>query len=129
MTEYAVLIGLLTAAVLGMQLYLKRGIQAGVKVAADQMSPHANDPTGEKAQVDGMRYESGERSQAVVATGSVLERKSAARTLRQRTANMTATTGGGVQRQIATDTAATSGVLPEGGSGVASRSEVVVDVR
>ena len=35
--EYAVLFGLVTAVLMGMQGYLKRGVQAGVKVAADQI--------------------------------------------------------------------------------------------
>ena len=35
--EYVVLIGVVAAAVLGMQAYAKRGIQAGIKVAADRI--------------------------------------------------------------------------------------------
>lgn len=35
--EYAIVIGVVTAAVLGMQLYAKRGLQAGIKIAADQI--------------------------------------------------------------------------------------------
>ena len=35
--EYAILIGIAAAALIGMQAYFKRGIQSGIKVAADQM--------------------------------------------------------------------------------------------
>jgi Flp pilus assembly pilin Flp len=35
--EYAVLIGIVTAALVTMQTYIKRGVQAGIKVAADQI--------------------------------------------------------------------------------------------
>ena len=35
--EYAILIGVITAAIVGMQTYAKRGIQATVKLAADQI--------------------------------------------------------------------------------------------
>ena len=38
-SEYAVLIGLITLALVGMQVYMKRGIQGVVKVAADQLGP------------------------------------------------------------------------------------------
>ena len=35
--EYAVLIGIVTAALVTMQTYIKRGVQAGIKAAADQI--------------------------------------------------------------------------------------------
>ncbi len=35
--EYSVLLGLVVAAFVGMQVYLKRGIQAAVKISADQL--------------------------------------------------------------------------------------------
>ena len=34
--EYAILVGIVTAALMTMQTYMKRGVQAGIKVAADQ---------------------------------------------------------------------------------------------
>ena len=43
-TEYVILLGVVAAAVVGMQFYAKRGIQAGIKVAADRIG----------SQVDGM---------------------------------------------------------------------------
>lgn len=36
-TEYVILIGIVMAALLSMQVYMKRGMQAMIKVAADQM--------------------------------------------------------------------------------------------
>lgn len=38
-SEYVVLIGIVTAALLGMQVYMKRGIQGVIKVQADQLGP------------------------------------------------------------------------------------------
>lgn len=35
--EYAIIIGLVVAGLTTMQLYIKRGIQAGIKVAADEL--------------------------------------------------------------------------------------------
>lgn len=35
--EYAIILGLVAAALTTMQVYLKRGIQAGIKVAADEL--------------------------------------------------------------------------------------------
>jgi Flp pilus assembly pilin Flp len=35
--EYGILIGIVTAALVTMQTYIKRGVQAGIKVAADQL--------------------------------------------------------------------------------------------
>lgn len=36
-SEYVILFGIITAALLGMQVYMKRGIQAVIKVAADEI--------------------------------------------------------------------------------------------
>lgn len=38
-TEYAILIALVAAALFGMQVYLKRGVQGRIKNLADQISP------------------------------------------------------------------------------------------
>lgn len=40
-SEYVILIGIVSMALLAMQTYMKRGIQAVVKVAADEMSQDA----------------------------------------------------------------------------------------
>lgn len=37
--EYAVILGLVVAGLTAMQVYIKRGIQAGIKVAADELGP------------------------------------------------------------------------------------------
>lgn len=37
--EYAILFGIVTMAILGMQVYAKRGLQASVKQFADQIGP------------------------------------------------------------------------------------------
>jgi Flp pilus assembly pilin Flp len=36
-TEYIVLIGLVSMAIIGMQVYMKRGIQAAIKLSADEL--------------------------------------------------------------------------------------------
>jgi hypothetical protein len=41
-TEYALLFGLVTMALVGMQVYMKRGIQAVVKVASDELGTQEN---------------------------------------------------------------------------------------
>ncbi|MBI3319016.1 MAG: hypothetical protein HYZ89_00285 [Candidatus Omnitrophica bacterium] len=40
--EYAILIGVVTAAIVGMQAYAKRGLQAGIKLMADQLGDQRN---------------------------------------------------------------------------------------
>lgn len=37
-TEYAILIGIVSAAIMGMNVYVKRGVQAGIKQSVDQMA-------------------------------------------------------------------------------------------
>lgn len=127
--EYAILLGIVTAAVLGMQVYAKRGIQAGLKMTADSLSPFApNDADGEKAQVDGMRYDSGDRQTTVFASGMVLDRRSATRTALAKSVNTKTLLGGGVEKTIVSDSVANTGQLPDG-PGVSVHAEVVVDVR
>ena len=126
--EYAIVLGLIVAAVLGMQVYAKRGIQAGLKGAADQLSPFgvANDRTGEKAQLEGMRYESGERrNRDVIAAGTVLERRAAVKASVERTV-VEREAGGSRTRTIQQDTSSTSGALAGGES---STSQVVIEIR
>lgn len=123
--EYAILIALISMAIAGMQLYAKRGIQAGVKVAADQLSPIAGDADGSKAQLAGIRYESGDRSNSVVAEGSVLNRASASTSKKTQVAETSTTEGGGVER-IVNESNSVSGALAGGAS---SQSEVIIDVR
>ena len=56
--EYLLLFGVVAAAITGMMVYAKRGLQAGLKVAADDLTPFPGDP--EKAQIEGMRQETGD---------------------------------------------------------------------
>ncbi len=74
LTEYALIIGVVLAAVTGMQTYIKRGIQSSLKVAADQIGD----------QQRGLQYEAGDRVGSVPGTtpttpGTVLEQQSATR--------------------------------------------------
>ena len=77
--EYAIVLAIVSTAVLGMQIFARRSIQGVIKTATDQMSPFANDPKGEKAQIAGIRYESGDEGNTLFpfSSGTVLERKSA----------------------------------------------------
>ena len=83
--EYAVLMALISAALIGIQVYARRGLQAGIKIAADQLG----------GQVEGMRYDSGDRTSSVIASGSVLERQFAQRAQADRTV-VTDVEGGGL---------------------------------
>jgi len=40
--EYVILIGLVSLALIGMQVYMKRGIQGVVKAASDELGPQEN---------------------------------------------------------------------------------------
>ena len=124
--EYAVLISLVVAALMAMQLYAKRGLQAAVKTAADRMSPFASDPDGVQAQVAGVRYESGDRRNRAIAAGTVLENRSKTTTVATKTVQDKETLGGGRERVVQDDQTTTSGAL---GGGVSSYSQVVVDAK
>ena len=126
MLEYAILVGLAIAAVAGMQVYARRGIQAGIKGATDRLSPFADDPDGAKAQVEGVRYESGERrNRDVIAAGTTLARKSAINTVVNRTVQDDEADGSRTHT-IRQDEVSSSGALAGGAS---STSQVVVEVR
>jgi len=125
--EYAVLLGVAAAVIFGMQVYAKRSLQAGLKTAADGLSPLGaeGDPDGKKAQRLGAWYESGERrNRSVAAAGMVLDRASAGETQATKTIVETQNADGGRTRQVTQDQTITTGAL---GGGVSSRSTVVVD--
>jgi Flp pilus assembly pilin Flp len=115
--EYAILVGIVMAAILGMQIYAKRGIQAGIKTAADQLGD----------QLKGMQYESGDRQRSVIAAGDALTRESAVTTASDRRIRTRATAGGGRQMDVIRDTSANAGALATRGAGVSSYSETVVE--
>ncbi len=39
LVEYSIILAIVGAALMGMQMYMKRGIQAAIKVSADQLGP------------------------------------------------------------------------------------------
>ena len=82
--EYLLLFAVISAAMLGMQVYAKRGIQAVVKTVVDEMSPVPGDTSGKDAQALGMRQESGDR-QKQISSGSVLEKRSVITTVTNQT--------------------------------------------
>lgn len=143
-SEYALLLGLVVAVMLGMQVYAKRGLQASVKMAADGLSPYgavdwqgASDrQAGELAQMAGMQFEAGERrNRALTLRGQTLVRESATRTVAghpgaERTTR-TFRNPGGEWREIVDEAAnpdrtITTGALDQRGPGVSSYSEVVI---
>lgn len=120
-SEYALLLGVITAAMVGMLLYTKRGIQAGVKSAADRLASGA----AEQSQQAGMQYESGDRTNKAVAEGSVLERRSATQTSATRNLQYDIGAGGSFTKTILQDQTNSRGALDEGGT--ASSAAVVID--
>ena len=115
-TEYVIVVGAIIAAITAMQLYAKRGIQAAIKAGADDIGD----------QVDGMRYESGERRNSVVSEGTVLTRKAAVTTASDRTIEVRLFADGGRVTQTPQDATDTAGALEGGASSI---SEVVRNVR
>ena len=132
--------GVVIGAMLAIQLYAKRGIQAGIKMAADDLSPFRltadpgnatnADPEGEQTQLEGIRYESGERAnRATAIPGKVLVRESAVATASSQRRRELGLTGGAQSRTVAEDATTTTGALGSRGAGVSSYSEVVANVR
>ena len=113
------LLGLIAAVILGMQVYAKRGLEAAVKVGADQIGN----------QVDGMKYESGDRQNKVFAAGVVLKRETATRNESDAATNTKVLLGGGTQLGTA-GASQNFGDLDPGtyGPDVSAYSEVIIDV-
>ena len=130
--EYALLLTVIAAALLGMQLYAKRGIQAGIKTATDRMSPFPNDPQGELAQLAGMNQEAGQRQDEALSNfdlgGRLLDRRSGSRALTSQSTSVNVLEGAATETTMA-ETTTKSGALTDVGPGVSSASVVVLDVR
>lgn len=142
--EYAILLAVAAAAIVTMSTYSRRAIQAGIKVATDQMSPFEGDVDGELAQLEGIRQEAGDRrwgaqqrSGRYALEGVALTRGSAVRTVTGGKDEPSATPGtqttrteigGGVTRTIDSGSAS-AGVLDGQGAGISSYSETVVKVK
>lgn len=133
MLEYAVALGIIVAAVVGMSTYARRGIQSGIKAAADEMSPYLArgeaDPGGELTQLDGMRYESGDRGLKTVAPGWTVVRESAAGTTTAQTQTRCERDCGAFEQRTMARSTETTGALTSRGTEVSSYSEVVVSTR
>lgn len=128
--EYVLVVMVVSAAVMAMQTYAKRGIQASVKVAADRLSPVPGDGSGEGAQLLGMRSDSGDRpSQRITTPGRVLARRSATRRDTQEEQVFKETPGVVIERTITRSVTTTTGTLavPGKGSGISNYSEVVAE--
>ena len=126
--EYAVLLATLTAAIIGMQIYARRGMQMAVKVASDRISPFANDADGKQAQVAGIRYEAGDRRQSVIAAGTTIENISEVATQVNKITHVEDKLGGVHVTTAVGDVTTTTGRL-DPATGLASRSAVVSEVK
>lgn len=120
MAEYAILMGVAVAAIVGMQLYAKRGIQAGLQMAADQIGD----------QLNGMRYESGDRSNQVVAAGATLTKQAGTTSNVDRSLTAGTTLSGGRESAVARDTVTTTGALVKNNqTDVSYYSEVIAQMK
>ena len=142
LAEYSLVLALVAAAMMGMQVYAKRGIQAALKTASDDLSPcrvHAcfgavGDPDGELGQLIGEVQEGGlteeERlREPALRQGLVLDRLSLDRLSRVTTVTDQSVLdeelpGGGRTRTVERERVSSRGAL---GDGVSSVSSVVVD--
>ena len=106
--EYLLLFAVISAAMLGMQVYAKRGIQAVVKTAVDEMSPVPGDTDGRTAQALGMQQESGDR-QKQISSGSVLEKRSVITTVTNQTRTAEEKEGGRHVMSVTRDETAATG--------------------
>lgn len=124
LVEYSLLIAIVIAAIVGMQIYAKRSIQAGIKRMADQIGD----------QDRGIAYEAGERRNRTTASGKVLQRQSRVTSAADRNLVTEQVPGGGVIRTVNKDSMTTTGTLQglvdENGepiANVASYSEVTAE--
>ena len=110
--EYLMIFAVVSAAMLGMQVYAKRGIQAAVKIAADQMSPveGPEDDKGWVAQVFGMWQEFGDPKQRKqIPAGSVVDKGSTITTTGHQQRTMNEDEGGKRRVSIDEDVTQSSG--------------------
>ena len=114
LAEYALLIGAVMAAVTGISIYAKRGIQASIKNFAD----------GIGSQTDGIRSESGDRLSDRLISGKVLAKESKVDTAAAQEVETSTGLNGTYGTNIVKDTMTTNGVLAPGG--ISSRTSVVV---
>ena len=120
--EYVLVFAVVAAAILGIQVLAKRGIQATLKVAADDLSsalPPSEDPEEqglppeELAQLNGIRYEAGtdtrdRRGELRAVPGAVIARESTFTTTDDSTIRVGPTGGGGfLTDNVAVSTVAT----------------------
>jgi Flp pilus assembly pilin Flp len=124
--EYALLLGIVAAAVVGIHYYAKRGIQAGVKFATDSLVP-GGVANAEPSQLAGMQYESGDRTDKSLAEGTVIDRRSAMRSIADKSLQHQIDTGGRVTRTILRDQTDAAGALDD--RGTSSSSAVIVNIQ
>lgn len=139
--EYAILLGVAALAVAGMQLYAKRGIQAGIKMAADRLAPPlppgstsvlAHVPVDERAQALGMLHEASSAEDTPINPhqnkGSILDKVSATRAQTIQGVNTRIEAGGRIRKTVLENTITTGAIEVEGhGPGVSFVSVAVME--
>ena len=138
LVECAILTAIVAAALIGMQVYAKRGLQYSLKKAIDDMSPCRRagavcpgvpgDPSGEQAQIEGMRYEAGDRDTNSL-VGQVQVRWSKTKVATFSNIDVGDTAGGGYRRNIQTDQTRRNNTGPFMIPVVTGHSEVITDVK
>ena len=126
--EYGILMAVLVAALLAMQAYSKRSLQAGVKMIADTVSIEGL--SSDESQIAGMEYEAGERSSSATSSsttvGDTLSKRSRIRTVTTQQLNPRQSLGGAQDTTVNTDSAQHIGEL---GGGVVAESDIIADIR
>jgi len=115
--EYAILFAVVAAALLGMQLYAKRGIQASIRMVTDRIG----------SQSDGIQFESRDRQDKVIASaGFVLARDSSTTAVSDQTLATAAVPGGSLSTAVTTDAMTVTGSLADVGPDVSDHTAVVL---
>ena len=135
--EYALTLAMVATVVIGMQVYAKRSIQGVLKFGADQLSPCKNDKNGALAQLEGMRYETGEhltrpceteRSGIPMPAGTGVNRQSSTQTVTSGIITESELSGGRWNRTIGPDSGQAQSTTGTLGGGVSAKSTVVANI-
>ena len=114
LAEYVLILGAVMAAVTGISVYAKRGLQASIKGMADQIG----------SQTDGIRSESGDRLSDRLITGKVLAKESKVETAVAQEVVVSTGPSGTHRKNFVQDDSTTNGVLAPGG--ISSHIKVIV---
>lgn len=118
--EYALMAATVAAAIVGMSLYARRGVQAAVRVAADQIG----------TQKDGIRYESGDRRNKSSQLGQTLLRETgSAQTVRSQTDSQSDPAPGFARSTRSSELTETRGSIPNRAPNLVAIDQTVINER